>query len=172
MKNIILIGMPGAGKSTIGVVLAKVAGAAFVDTDLLIQQQEGKLLQAIVDKIGCDNFITLESNFLAGFIPQGFNVIATGGSAVYTKIAMDNLSSIGKIVYLQLPYSEIEKRIHNITTRGLAMAKGKTLLDLYNERLPLYQKYADITIDCQNKTIENIALEILNEFKKELNVSL
>ena len=132
MKNIILIGMPGAGKSTIGVVLAKVAGAVFVDTDLLIQQQEGSLLQAIVDKIGCDNFITLESNFLAGFIPQGFSVIATGGSAVYTKIAMDNLSSIGKIVYLQLPYSEIEKRIHNITTRGLAMAKGKTLLDLYN----------------------------------------
>ena len=83
MKNIILIGMPGAGKSTIGVVLAKVAGAVFVDTDLLIQQQEGKLLQAIVDKIGCDNFITLESNFLAGFIPQGFSVIATGGSAVY-----------------------------------------------------------------------------------------
>ena len=167
MKNIVLVGMPGAGKSTIGVVLAKVAGGAFVDTDLLIQQQEGKLLQAIVDEIGCDNFITLESKFLANFSVQNFSVIATGGSAVYTEVAMNNLRKIGKIIYLQLPYSEIEKRIHNITTRGLAMAKGKTLLDLYNERLPLYQKYADITINCQNKTIENIALEILDSFKKQ-----
>ncbi len=170
MKNIVLIGMPGAGKSTIGVVLAKIAGAAFVDTDLLIQQQEGKLLQAIVDEIGCDNFITLESKFLSNFSVQNFSIIATGGSAVYTETAMNNLHKIGTVIYLQLPYNEIEKRIHNITTRGLAMAKGKTLLDLYNERLPLYQKYADIIIDCQNKTIENIALETLAEFKKQQNV--
>lgn len=167
MKNIVLIGMPGAGKSTIGVVLAKIAGINFVDTDLLIQQQEGKLLQVIVDEIGCDNFITLEGDFLSVFKTQCVSVVATGGSAVYTEKAMNNLKDIGDIVYLQLPYEEIEKRIHNITTRGLAMAKGKTLLNLYEERLPLYQKYADLIIDCLGKTIEEIALEILNKVKKD-----
>ncbi|MBQ2293824.1 MAG: shikimate kinase [Spirochaetales bacterium] len=166
MKNIVLIGMPGAGKSTIGVVLAKIAGINFVDTDLLIQQQEGKLLQVIVDEIGCDNFITLEGDFLSAFKTKHVSVVATGGSAVYTEKAMNNLKNIGNVVYLQLPYEEIEKRIHNITTRGLAMAKGKTLLDLYEERLPLYQKYADLIIDCFGKTIEEIALEILNKVKK------
>ena len=165
MKNIVLIGMPGAGKSTIGVVLAKSAGIDFVDTDLLIQQQEGKLLQVIVDEIGCDNFITLEGDFLSVFKTQRTSVVATGGSAVYTEKAMNNLKNIGDIVYLQLPYEEIEKRIHNITTRGLAMAKGKTLLNLYEERLPLYQKYADLIIDCVDKTIEEIALEILSKIK-------
>lgn len=167
MKNIVLIGMPGAGKSTIGVVLAKIAGINFVDTDLLIQQQEGKLLQVIVDEIGCDNFITLEGDFLSAFKTKHVSVVATGGSAVYTEKAMNNLKDIGDIVYLQLPYEEIEKRIHNITTRGLAMAKGKTLLNLYEERLPLYQKYADLIIDCLGKTIEEIALEILNKVKKD-----
>ena len=167
MKNIVLIGMPGAGKSTIGVVLAKIAGINFVDTDLLIQQQEGKLLQVIVDEIGCDNFITLEGDFLSAFKTEHVSVVATGGSAVYTEKAMNNLKDIGDIVYLQLPYEEIEKRIHNITTRGLAMAKGKTLLNLYEERLPLYQKYADLIIDCLGKTIEEIALEILNKVKKD-----
>lgn len=164
MKNIVLIGMPGSGKSTIGVVLAKIAQAAFVDTDILIQQQEGKLLQTIVDEIGCDNFISLESKFLAAFVPERFSVVATGGSAVYTQAAMNNLRAIGKTFYLQLPYEEIEKRINNISTRGLAMAKGKTLFDLYQERIPLYRKYADTTIDCRSKTIEQIALEILNVF--------
>ena len=167
MKNIVLIGMPGAGKSTIGVVLAKIAGINFVDTDLLIQQQEGKLLQVIVDEIGCDNFITLEGDFLSAFKTKHVSVVATGGSAVYTEKAMNNLKNIGNVVYLQLPYEEIEKRIHNITTRGLAMAKGKTLLNLYEERLPLYQKYADLIIDCLGKTIEEIALEILNKVKKD-----
>lgn len=171
MKSIVLIGMPGSGKSTIGVVLAKIAQAVFVDTDILIQQQEGKLLQTIVDEIGCDNFISLESKFLAAFVPECFSVIATGGSAVYTEAAMSNLRNIGKTFYLQLPYEEIEKRINNISTRGLAMAKGKTLLDLYRERIPLYHKYADTTIDCRNKTIEKIALEILNLFKKDQSVS-
>lgn len=170
MKNIVLIGMPGSGKSTIGVVLAKIAKATFVDTDILIQQQENKLLQTIVDEIGCDNFISLESMFLATFTPEHFSVIATGGSAVYTEAAMNNLRNIGKTFYLQLPYEEVEKRINNIATRGLAMAKGKTLLDLYRERIPLYRKYADTIIDCQSKTIEEIALEILNQFKKNRNV--
>ena len=169
MKNIVLIGMPGSGKSTVGVVLAKITQAIFVDTDILIQQQENKLLQTIVDEIGCDNFINLESAFLAGFTPDRFSVIATGGSAVYTEAAMNNLRNIGKTFYLQLPYEEIEKRITNIATRGLVMAKGKTLLDLYRERIPLYRRYADTTIDCQNKTIEAVAVEISNLFKKEWN---
>ncbi len=165
MDNVVLIGMPGAGKSTIGVVLAKMLGYSFMDTDLLIQEQTGKLLQTSVDELGVDGFVELEGNILAT-VSASRNIIATGGSAVYTERAMHNLRDLGHIVYIELSYEEINNRINNISTRGLALAKTKTLKDLYDERIPLYKKHADIVVNCENTTIETAALRILEQLQK------
>ena len=154
MNNIILIGMPGAGKSTLGVLLAKAMGKLFVDTDIVIQQKTKRLLQDIIDNDGTDAFMSIEEEILLTVDEQN-TVIATGGSAVYSEKAMENFRKSGKIVYLHVDFAEIEKRVTNITTRGIVLKNGKTLADAFLERKPLYDKYADVTIDCTGSTIEN-----------------
>ena len=154
MNNIILIGMPGAGKSTLGVLLAKAMGKLFVDTDIVIQQKTKRLLQDIIDNDGTDAFMSIEEEILLTVDEQN-TVIATGGSAVYSEKAMENFRKSGKIVYLHVDFAEIEKRVTNITTRGIVLKNGKTLADAFLERKPLYDKYADVTIDCTDSTIEN-----------------
>lgn len=153
MKNIVLIGMAGSGKSTLGVLLAKSLGMPFIDTDLMIQQHEKKLLQEIIDSHGIEPFLEIEEKVMLT-IDDLDSVIATGGSVVYSEKAMTHLKEHGRLVYLKLDYVEIERRIQNITTRGIVMDNGKSLKDIYDERVCLYEKYADIIIDCNHKDPE------------------
>ena len=141
--NIVLIGMPGVGKSTVGVILAKMIGYQFIDADLLIQKQEGKLLHEIIAEKGTDGFIEIEERVNAS-IEASHTIIATGGSVVYGKKAMEHLSRIGTVVYLKVPYDTLEKRLEDIKGRGVVLKEGQTLRTLYDERTPLYEKYADI----------------------------
>lgn len=165
-KNIVLIGMPGVGKSTAGVILAKVLGYQFVDVDLLIQQEEGRLLSEIIEQDGIDGFIGVE-NRVNSNLDVSKSVISTGGSVVYGEEAMKHLSEIGTIVYLQLPYRSISRRLGNIKSRGVVLREGQTLKDLYNERVPLYEKYAHITIDETGLGIEQTVLRIIEELNKQ-----
>lgn len=153
MKNIVLIGMPGAGKSTIGVILAKVAGMNFVDADLLIQAREKRLLSRIIEEEGVDGFIAIEERVNAGIQAEN-SVIATGGSVVYGPKAMEHLREIGTVVYLRLPYEEISARLRNIKGRGVVLKQGQTLRDLYEERTRLYEKYAHIIVDEEGLSVE------------------
>ncbi|WP_418748218.1 shikimate kinase [Frisingicoccus sp.] len=153
--NIILIGMPGAGKSTVGVVLAKVLGYDFIDSDLLIQAEMGKRLFEIINAEGIDGFLEIE-NRVNSRIQAYHTVIATGGSAVYGSEAMEYLKSIGTVVYIQASYKILEKRLGNLLKRGVAIRHGNTLKDLYNERVPLYEKYADITVNEDDKGIREV----------------
>lgn len=145
-KNITLIGMPGSGKSTVGVLLAKTLGYRFQDVDLLIQQREGALLQDILDRLGVEAFLDLEAEVVRDLDCTG-TVIAPGGSAVCREEAARHLKELGLVVYLHVPLAELERRIRNITTRGIAMEPGQTLADVYAVREPLYRKYADLTVD-------------------------
>lgn len=163
-KNIVLIGMPGAGKSTIGVLLAKAMNYDFMDTDLLIQQQEKKKLYEIINEQGIDSFLSIENQVLSG-IDVDNKIIATGGSAIFGKEAMEHLKEIGTIVYLKLSCEEIVRRVKNIKTRGVVMKKGKTLEDVYEERVPLYEKYAEVTIECDSSTIEQCVDNIYRCFQ-------
>lgn len=151
--NIVLIGMPGVGKSTVGVVLAKVLGYQFVDADLVIQKQEGKLLREIIAEVGTEGFIEVENRVNASLTVE-HSVIATGGSVVYGAEAMEHLRKIGTVVYLSLPFGVIDKRLHDIKGRGVALKEGQTLKDLFEERVPLYEKYADITVDEYGLNVE------------------
>lgn len=158
-RNIILIGMPGAGKSTVGVVLAKRKGYKFVDSDLVIQEEENRLLHEIIEQEGIDGFLAIENRINAG-LTMKHSVIATGGSAVYGKEAMEHLAQIGTICYLKLSYEAISDRLGDLNERGVTVREGQTLLDLYEERVPLYERYADLIIDCENKSIRQIVQEI------------
>lgn len=161
MKNIVLIGMPGAGKSTIGVILAKALLYAFTDTDLIIQSKYGMSLSEIINKDGTEAFLKIENDVIASCTFSNC-VVATGGSAVYGEEAMKKLRETGTVVYLKLPVSELEKRLSNIHTRGVAMKKGETIADLYEKRRPLYEKYADITLDCYGLTAEECVEKIIS----------
>lgn len=152
-KNIVLIGMPGVGKSTIGVILAKQLGYQFIDADLLIQQQEKRLLKEIIEQDGIAGFLEVENRVNASIETEGA-VIATGGSVIYGKEAMEHLSSIGTVVYLKLPYPALRRRLSNLKDRGVVLKEGQTLKDLYEERTPLYEKYADLTVDESGLKIE------------------
>ena len=158
-KNVILIGMPGCGKSTVGVVLAKILGCRFLDSDLLIQEQEDRLLSEIIGQEGIEGFEEIENRVNAG-INVKKTVIATGGSVVYGKEAMEHLKSIGAVVYIKLPYEEIKHRLGDLTKRGVAIRKGQTLRELYDERQPLYEKYADIIADEEGRSISEMALYV------------
>ena len=146
MKNIVLIGMPSSGKSTVGVLLAKRLGLQFVDTDLLLQQKTGSLLHETIATKGHDAFLALE-NSLCAALDVTNTVIATGGSVVYGKEAMAHLRAIGHVVYLKISYETLTKRLGDYVHRGVVLREGMTLLDLYRERAALYETYADIIID-------------------------
>lgn len=164
MNNITLIGMPGAGKSTIGVVLAKVLGYQFLDSDLLIQKQEKRCLSEIIEE-GYKGFKDVENRVNASIEAEN-TVIATGGSVVYCEEAMEHLKSIGTVVYLKLSLNALSKRLGNLKGRGVLLREGQNLTDLYEERTPLYEKYADIVIDEEGKDLE-ASLEILLKTLKE-----
>lgn len=157
--NLVLIGMPGAGKSTVGVVLAKRLGYRFIDSDLVIQEQQGRLLHELIEEYGIEGFWQIESDANAGLEVHN-SVIATGGSVVYEPEAMKHLRGIGTIVYLQLPYEEIADRLGDLDARGVTLRPGQDLTALYRERVPLYEQYADITVDCSGKMLRSIVHEI------------
>ena len=164
MDNIILIGMPGAGKSTVGVLLAKTLGYAFLDTDLVIQQREGALLQPLVDSLGVEAFLDVEADAISSVECRG-TVIAPGGSAVCRERAMSHLRALGRIVYLHLPLEELERRLSNISTRGIAMAPCETLADLFARRAPLYRNYADLTVDVGRQSLEETVALVLRALR-------
>ncbi len=159
-NNIVLIGMPGVGKSTVGVILAKVLGYQFIDADLLIQQQEGRLLHEIIAGEGVDGFIRIENRVNAS-IRAEHAIIATGGSVVYGQEAMEHLREIGKILYLKVSFQKLEKRLADIRGRGVVLRKGQTLYDLYLERTPLYEKYADLCVSEDGANVEETVRKIV-----------
>ena len=163
--NIVLIGMPGVGKSTVGVILAKMIGYQFTDADLLIQKQEGKLLHEIIAEKGTDGFIEIEERVNAS-IEASHTIIATGGSVVYGKKAMEHLSRIGTVVYLKVPYDTLVKRLEDIKGRGVVLKEGQTLRTLYDERTPLYEKYADIEISEDGLNVEQTVEKLLERLNK------
>ena len=152
--------MPGCGKSTMGVILAKTLGMGFTDTDLIIQQQQKNTLQRLIDAYGLDKFRDFEEQALLSVAEKSDTVIATGGSAVFCPKGMDFLKENGVCIYLDLPLEELERRLTNITTRGIACRKGESLGDIFAEREPLYKRYADITLNCDGLTAEQIIEKI------------
>lgn len=145
-SNIILIGMPGVGKSTVGVILAKILAYHFLDSDLVIQEREGKRLHQIISEAGTEEFLKIENDVNAS-LNVDRTIIATGGSAVYGMEAMEHLKEIGEVVYLKADYPTIQKRLGNLEKRGVALKPGQTLKNLYDERCALYEKYADVVVD-------------------------
>lgn len=160
--------MPGSGKSTVGIILAKAIAKDYIDTDVLIQVTEGKPLQQIIDESDHMNLRAIEEKILLTLNCEN-KVIATGGSAAYSDKAMKHLEQTSIIIFLNVSLLELEQRITNFHERGIAMGSEQTFLDLFNERFPLYQKYADIVIECQDCGQEKVVFEIqnkLNSFKK------
>lgn len=160
-NNIVLIGMPGAGKSTLGVVLAKILNYDFVDADLVIQNQCDKTLQKIIDACGPEGFIEVENQVLSGIQAEN-SIISTGGSAVYSDAAMRHLSEIGTVVYLKISYDQLVHRLSDLRERGVVMKDGigMSLRDLFDERKPLYEQYAEITVDVDDLTITAAARKV------------
>jgi shikimate kinase len=165
MDNIILIGMPASGKSTVGVVLAKTMGYGFIDSDLVIQGTEKRKLSEIIDAEGIDGFIEVEDRVNQGIIADRC-VISTGGSAIYGAKAMEHFKEIGTIVYLKVDLDEIKSRINGLHQRGVAIREGQTFDDLYEERCKLYEKYADVTIYENEFNVEKIISKITEAVNK------
>ncbi|MDE5864437.1 MAG: shikimate kinase [Lachnospiraceae bacterium] len=163
--NIVLIGMPSSGKSTVGVVLAKALGYRFVDSDLVIQDRTGLLLSEVIATFGVDGFNRLENEVNAS-LDYHKTVIATGGSAVYGKEAMEHLQTIGTVVYLELSYESLCERIGDLSQRGVSIRVGQSFRDLYEERRPLYEQYADITVHAEGLSIR----EVVQLMKRELSL--
>ncbi|MCM1298662.1 MAG: shikimate kinase [Firmicutes bacterium] len=161
MKNIILIGMPGSGKSTVGVVLAKTLGTGFIDTDLIIQVQRRNTLQRLIDTEGLERFKAYEEDALLSVTEECGMVVATGGSAVFCEKGMRWLKRNGICIYLDLPVYDLQMRLANIKTRGIACRRGEGLEEIMAEREPLYNKFADVKIDCTDKTAEQIVERIV-----------
>ena len=168
--NLIFIGMPAVGKSTVGIVVAKRLGMRFVDADLLIQEQEKKLLREIIADVGEEGFLKIENQVNAEVRAEN-SVISPGGSVIYCEEAMRHYKEIGTIVYLKVSYQTIKRRIRNPKKRGVVLREGQSLRDLYNERVPYFEKYADITV-CEDgcrieETIENV-INAVERYKKDL----
>ena len=165
--NIVLIGMPGAGKSTLGVVLAKILNYDFLDADLVIQNKHGKTLQTLINELGPLGFLDVENQDLQE-INAHRTIVATGGSAVYSDQAMEHLRSIGTVVYLQISYDELANRLGDLQERGVVMkgGMGMSLADLYEERLPLYEKWADITVDVEKTSITKAAKKVAGALRE------
>lgn len=155
-ENLVLIGMPGCGKSTIGVVLAKLMGWDFVDVDLVIQHQNGKRLQEIIEQVGNDGFMEKEADAVESLDCTN-TIISTGGSAVLNPRGLAKLRQLGRLVYLAHPYEEIESHIHNLESRGITLKEGQTLKDLYDYRTPIYESVADVKVYLEDRTIEDAA---------------
>lgn len=164
-NNVTLIGMPGAGKSTVGVVLAKVLGYHFLDSDLVMQEKEGKLLHEIIAERGNDGFLKFEEE-VNSTIEINECVFATGGSAIYSEKAMEHLREISYVVYIKLSYEEIEQRLGDLRERGVVLKEGETLRDLYDSRCRLYEKYAQIVIDAEGKDIKGVVFDIKEGIEK------
>ena len=160
MNNIILIGMPGVGKSTIGVIMAKMLGYTFIDADIVIQNKEKRLLKDIIESEGVEGFIEIENRINAG-IDGDECIIATGGSAVYGKEAMEHYKEIGKILYLKIGFDTLSDRLHDIKGRGVVLKDGQDLKAIYEERSPLYEQYADYIVSEDDLTIEETIEKIL-----------
>lgn len=165
--NIVLIGMPGSGKSTVGNILAKLIGYRFLDTDLIIQNMEGKVLQDIIDEDGLPTFHIAEEKALCAVCCDD-TVIATGGSAIFSERGMRHLKQNGKVVYLKLGMNELEKRLSNLASRGVAGAKEKTIAQIFEERRPLYEKFADYTVQCDGASVAENALKIVDLAKNDI----
>ena len=166
MSNIVLIGMPGCGKSTVGVVLAKNLAMDFIDSDLVIQKSLNKRLSAIIESYGDEGFREIENRINCGIQAEN-SVIATGGSVVYGEEAMAHLKEIGTVIYLQLSYPQIEDRLGNLHARGVTIKPGQTLRDLFDERCPLYERWADITVPCDGKRLREVVLYITARLAEE-----
>ena len=164
-KNITLIGMPGAGKSTVGVVVAKLLCKTFIDADLVIQGKEGKRLYKIIEEIGNEKFLKLENDTLL-YLNVHNSVISTGGSAIFGKEAMEHLKNTSTVVYIKVPYEALEKRLKNLKRRGVVCDEGQTLLDIYNTRIPLYEQYADIIVDEYHCTIEQTVEKVIEKLEE------
>jgi shikimate kinase len=162
--NLILIGMPASGKSTVGVLAAKALGLDFVDTDLLLQKQEGRRLHQILVQVGPDGFLALEDRLLAA-LSVAETVVSTGGSAVYHRAGMDQLKRLGPVVWIDVPYPEIERRLGDIATRGVVLAPGQTLRDLYDERRPLYERWADHRLESGREDLETTVGNLVRLFR-------
>lgn len=162
MKNIVLIGMPACGKSTIGSELTNALHFKFLDTDQVIKDKYQQTIPNLLKEVGVDEFKKIENDVYTNINEENL-IISTGGSAIYSDNAMTHLKEIGTIIYLSLPYEDIESRIGDYKSRGLVMDESQTLLDIYNERTPLYNKYADITIYCEGKSISEITDEIISK---------
>ena len=152
MDNIVLIGMPGSGKSTVGVVLAKALGLRFVDVDLLIQEREGALLQELIDRRGVERFLDLERDAVLSLNCRG-TVIAPGGSCVCREESIAHMRRLGTVVYLSLSLEDVAGRIRNLSSRGIALSPGQTLADVYRYRVPLYQRCAHITVPAEGQSL-------------------
>lgn len=163
-SNIVLIGMPGAGKSTIGVILAKIIGYHFLDSDLVIQERENRLLHEIIASEGTEGFLEIENRINAS-LNVSRTIIATGGSVVYGREAMEHLKKIGSVVYLKADYETIQKRLGNLEKRGVALKEGQSLKDLYEERTRLYELYADVTVDEQGLGTEETIEAVLQKLQ-------
>jgi len=159
-ENLILIGMPGAGKSTLGVLLAKTLVRNFIDSDVMIQASEGKRLQEIIAQQGLNAFLDLESDYVCGLEISGA-VIATGGSVVNRPASMAHLARLGKIIYLDVLFKTLEQRIGDLDSRGVARKPGQSLADLFEEREPLYRKYGQLTVNCSNDSHDTSIKNIL-----------
>lgn len=173
MRNVVLIGMPGCGKSTLGMLLAKAAMMEFIDTDLLLQKQSGKPLQQMVDELGTEGFSKVEEAAVCALEASGA-VIATGGSVALESAAMAHLQKSSTVVFIRLSYETIEKRLGNLATRGVTIEPGQTLRDLYELRQPYYHRWADVTVEADGMRIEETverllhALHLPSESKKEV----
>jgi shikimate kinase len=162
MNNLVLIGMPACGKSTAGVLLAKTLGFEFIDSDLVIQKREGCLLSELIERKGIDGFIESERDANCSIRAEK-SIISTGGSVVYCDETMQYLKKIGAVIYLRLSYKTIHKRLGDIpVSRGVVVRRGENLKDLYDERIPLYEKYADYTVDCEGQTVEETVQALYN----------
>ena len=167
MDNVTLIGMPGSGKSTVGVVLAKALGYRFLDADLLIQEREGALLQTILDTRGLDAFLDAERDAIRS-ISCRRTVIAPGGSCVLREESMAHLKGLGRVLYLRLGYGELERRIFNLDSRGIAFAPGQGLAEVYAQRVPLYARWADATVDVEGQTLQQTVAAVTAAVKSML----
>lgn len=166
MDNVVLIGMPGSGKSTLGVVLAKLLGYGFIDSDLIIEEEEHRLLNEIISEEGIEGFVAIE-NRVNSNIKVSKKVIATGGSAIYGAEAMEHLGQIGTIVYLKWELEELSEHLGDLKERGVVLKEGQDLRGLYEERCPYYEKYADITVECSGDSVEQMVKRIMEALPLE-----